>query len=259
MTKSNILIAIAVLATSLPVLAKDNPERIVIIKADDVRGITPKWDRFFTLSEKKGVKVSAGIICNSLRGNNKDYFDWLNKLNASGSVEFWNHGWDHKCWMTGNKKISEFGGSGYKHQKKHFDDSQKIMKKVFGSEPVAFGTPYNAVDAETVKVMNEDADMRMFFCYGVKGLENKVIAPMSLRGEGDGTGKPNFDKFKAQYIEKKNLSFTAIQFHPNNFSDVHFAEYAKILDFLIAEGWTFMLPVEYVAIIDQRKKDSQNH
>jgi len=256
MTRLNILIPLAVLTISLPVLAQDQPRRVAIVKADDVRGITPKWDRFFTLSKGKGVKVSAGIICNSLQGNKKKYFDWLNKLGASGSVEFWNHGWDHKRWTTGEKKkISEFGGSGYEHQKKHFNDSQKLMKKILGVAPVAFGTPFNAVDADTVKVMNEDTDMRMFFCYRAKGLANKVIAPMSLRGESDGTGKPNFEKFKAQYIKKQNLSFTAIQFHPNGFSNAHFAEYAKILDFLIAEGWTFMLPAEYVAMTDHRKKD----
>ncbi len=254
MNRLNILIAIAVLAISLPVIAQDKPRRIAIIKADDVRGITPKWDRFFNLSKEKGVKVSAGIICNSLQKDKKGYFNWLNKLKASGSVEFWNHGWDHKRWTTGEKKVSEFGGSGYAHQKKHFDDSQKLMKKVLGVATVAFGTPYNAVDADTVKVMNQDANMRLFFSYRAQKLKGAVIAPMSLRGESDGTGKPNFQKFKAQYIQKKNISFTAIQFHPNAFSEKHFSEYSKILDFLIAEGWTFMLPAEYVAMADQRKK-----
>ncbi|HAS82622.1 MAG TPA: hypothetical protein DCS43_08130 [Verrucomicrobia bacterium] len=41
----------------------------------------------------------------------------------------------------------------------------------------------------------------------------------------DGTGKPNFEKFKAEYAKNKNLSFSAIQFHPNNFGDEHFTEY----------------------------------
>jgi len=247
MNRFNILISIAVLAISLPVIAQGKPKKIAIIKADDVRGITPKWDRFFSLSKEKGVKVSAGIICNSLQNDKKGYFDWLNKHNASGSVEFWNHGWDHKRWTTGeNKKISEFGGSGYEHQKKHFDDSQKLMKKVLGVATVAFGTPYNAVDADTVKVMNQDADMCLFFSYKTLKLTRAVIAPMSLRGESDGTGKPNFKKFKTDYGKKKGLSFAAIQFHPNGFQAKHFEEYGKILDFLISEGWTFMLPRDYV-------------
>jgi len=221
-----------------------------------VRCVTPQWDRFFTLSKKKGVKVSAGIVCNSLQYNNKKYFAWLRKCSASGSVEFWNHGWDHKRWTTSEKKkICEFGGSGYEHQKKHFDDSQKIMKKVLGVAPIAFGTPYNAFDADTVKVMNEDPAMRLFFCYRDEDLEKKIMALVSIRGESDGAGKPNFEKFKAEYIYHKNLSFTAIQFHPNGFRDSHFSEYSKIVDFLIAEGWTFMLPSEYVAMRDNAKTE----
>ncbi len=69
---------------------------------------------------------------------------------------------------------------------------------------------------------------------------------MNPRGEVDGTGKPNFAKFKAEYAQKKQPSFSAIQFHPGYFGDEHFKEYAKILDFLLADGWTFVLPSEYV-------------
>jgi peptidoglycan/xylan/chitin deacetylase (PgdA/CDA1 family) len=254
MTRSKIFIAIAVLATSLPVLALDRPSKIIIVKADDVRCITPQWDRFFTLSIEKGVKVSAGIICNTLQYKNKKYFAWLKKYSDSGSVEFWNHGWDHKRWTTSEKKkVSEYGGSGYEHQKKHFDDSQKIMKQVLGVAPVAFGTPYNDFDADTIKVVNEDDEMRLFFCYKDERLEKKLMALVSIRGESDGVGKPNFEKFKAEYRYHKNVSFTAIQFHPNGFRDAHFTEYSKIVDFLIAEGWTFMLPSEYVAMKDNAR------
>lgn len=233
--------------------AQDKPMKIAIIKADDIRKETKNWQKFFTLSKKKGVKVSAGIICNSLEGNKKDYFEWLKGHQSSGDVEFWNHGWDHKRWETPEKKkLSEFSGSGYAHQKKHFSDSQAIMKSVLGTKPPAFGTPYNAVDADTVKVMNEDPAMRLFFCYSAKGkgLKNKVLAPMKFRGEHDGTGKPNFEKFKAEYLQKKSVTFSAIQFHPNAFTPQHFIEYSKILDYLISEGWTFMLPKEYLAIVD---------
>ncbi len=248
-SRSNSFIAIAILATALPVLALDNTSKIIIVKADDVRCITPQWDRFFALSIEKGVKVSAGIICSTLQYNNKKYFAWLKKYGDSGSVEFWNHGWDHKRWTTSeNKKVSEFGGSGYEHQKKHFDDSQKLMKQVLGVATVAFGPPYNAFDDDTIKVINEDAEMRLFFCYRDEKLQQKVMALVSIRGENDGVGKPNFEKFKAEYSFHKNKSFAAIQFHPNGFRDEHFDEYAKIVDFLLAEGWTFMLPAEYVAL-----------
>lgn len=230
----------------------DKPKKIIIIKADDLTDITANWNRFFTMSRDKGVKVSAGIICNSLEGDKKAYIDWLKDLQSTGWVEFWNHGWNHRRLKTDEgREISEFGGSGYEHQKKHYHDARMIMKDMLGLNPIAFGTPYNAKDADTVTVMNEDNALRMFFCVNVEGLSrNVVIAKMNLNGEHDGTGKPNFEKFKAHYAEKKEETFAALQFHPNSFGEEHFDAYAKILDVLIADGWTFLLPTEYVAIVD---------
>jgi len=228
------------------------PNKIIIIKADDLTGITSHWNRFFTMSKDKGVKVSAGIICNSLEGDKKDYVEWLKELQTSGWVEFWNHGWNHKRWTTDEgRDISEFGGSGYEHQKKHYADARKIMIDVLGITPETFGTPYNAKDTDTIRVMNEDETLRLFFCVSVDGLSNHIVpAPMNLNGEHDGTGKPNFEKFSAHYEQKKNETFAALQFHPNAFSEDHFSEYAKILDLLIADGWRFLLPTEYVALVD---------
>lgn len=244
-----------------PVLAfgQENSVKIAIIKADDVRGKTSKWNRFFAISAEKEVKVSAGIICDSLSGGDKAYFDWLRALHSSGQVEFWNHGWDHKSWTdeTG-ARISEFSGSGYEHQKKHFEDAQAIMKRVLGSAPIAFGTPYNALDDDTINVMNENAEMRLFFCYQAKGLKDKVLVPMKLRGEPDGPGRPNFERFKEEYFTRKEVSLSALQFHPNAFEEEHFKEYSKILDFMISEGWTFLLPTAYVAMADLAGRADQS-
>ncbi|MDA3924166.1 MAG: alpha-L-fucosidase [Kiritimatiellae bacterium] len=249
MTRINFLFAIAILAFVYSSPAEDSLGKIAIIKADDIRGISANWNRFFAVSKERGVKVSAGIICNSLQGDKSDYLKWLRTHHTSGFVEFWNHGWDHKQWKTGEgKSLREFSGCGYDHQKKHFEDSQELMKRVLGVAPAAFGSPYNAIDADTIKVMQENTDMRLLFCYGANELDDKLLAPMRLRGESDGTGRPNFEKFKMAYAKSKELSFTSIQFHPNSFKDQHFAEYGKILDFLITEGWSFVLPSEYIAM-----------
>lgn len=165
--------AIAAGAISSPAYARDHSGKIAIIKADDVHNKTGKWQRFFAVSREKGVKVSAGIICDSLEGDKWDYAHWLKDLQSSGWVEFWNHGWDHKRWETsGSKKMYEFSGTGYDHQKNHFGDSQDIIKRVLGSAPIAFGAPFNAIDSNTVKVMNESPEMRLFFCLQDKGLKD---------------------------------------------------------------------------------------
>lgn len=237
------------LASVLPGTASAGSRKIIIVKADDLAGITPAWNRFFNLSREKGVKVSAGIIANTLEGEKSEYVGWLKKIQATGQVEFWNHGWDHRRWTTSERgELSEFGGSGYEHQKQHFGLARQIMSDLLGSVPIAFGTPYNAIDADTVKVIDEDADLRLFFCRREEGRTRKLLAPIVLNVEGDGTGKPNFEKFKAGYAQERGLAFSAIQFHPNSFTDAHVAEYGRILDFLIAEGWTFLLPSEYVAL-----------
>lgn len=251
MKRFNLCLILMVFVGWGPISAEENAKRIVIIKADDVRGPTANWKRFFALSKAKGIKVSAGIICESLQQDKNGYHAWLKGLQDSGAVEFWNHGWDHKRWNAKDgRQLCEFKGSGYAHQKQHFVDAQSLMQKVFGAPPIAFGAPYNGMDADTVKVLNENADCRLCFCHTLKGLHGKVLAPMTLRGESDGTGKPNFEKFKAEY-QKRKVSFAAIQFHPSGFGDAQFAEYGKIVDFLIKEGWTFMLPAEYVALMEK--------
>lgn len=251
-----IILAICTSFASLAI-AREAPQKIAIIKADDVRGPTDNWKRFFAISQEKGVKVSAGVICNSLSRESKEYMEWMRALDQSGQVEFWNHGWDHKRWKNDKGiAIKEFEGSGYDHQKRHYEDAQAAMKRALGKPPLAFGAPYNAVDADTDTILSGDKNMRLYFAYKDRGLKHMILAPMILRGEHDGTGKPNFEKFKTAYLKEKKVTFTAIQFHPGGFSDKELAEYTKILDFLLSEGWAFMLPAEYVAMHDKAKRPS---
>lgn len=246
MKRTLLIIIVSILVVS-PVYPEDDQMKIAIIKADDIRKPTPEWDRFFTLSREKGVKVSAGIICESLSGNKNAYHQWLQGLNSSGWVEFWNHGWDHKRWYTEDStRISEFNGTDYHHQVKHFQDSQNLMESVLGSAPLAFGAPYNALDSVGMRILDDNQDINLFFSYRTIEFADITVAPMKLRGEHDGTGKPNFEKFRVAYMDKKDVTFSSIQFHPNNFEDDHFREYTRILNFLIAEGWSFMLPGEYI-------------
>lgn len=230
--------------------AEKHHTKIAIIKADDVRKVHANWNRFFKISQELGVKVSAGIICDSLQRTNHEYFKWLNDWQATGMVEFWNHGWDHKRWGGDQKnQTKEFAGSGYEHQKQHFEDAQTLMGRVLGRMPVAFGAPYNAMDSDTARVFEENKDLLAIFSYKDQGLGGKIPMFMTLRGEGDGTGKPNFEKFKAEYDKKKGLEVAAIQFHPGAFGEEHFGEYRKMIDLLQADGWIFMLPTEYVAFL----------
>src|SRR5271168_1859379 len=80
---------------------------VVIIKADDFRGPTQAWTNFLDASRKAGVKVSIGVIAESIAGN-QAASDWMKAQEARGDVEFWDHGWDHKQWTDKGGTISEF-------------------------------------------------------------------------------------------------------------------------------------------------------
>lgn len=237
---------------SLPLLSA--PQRIAIIKADDVTSPHKKWDRCFEIAHEREIKVSAGIIANSLEKQGADYVDWIKKWEKTGKVEFWNHGWDHKRWSEDGKEKSEFGNSGFDHQMGHLTKTQKAYKQATGKDFTTFGSPFNAMDGDTATALNRIPELRLIFCYPgaapTKAMEGKILLPMTLRGEHDGTGKPNFEKFKQDYAnkDKPELTFAALQFHPMGFSEKGFEDYAAILDFLKSEGWIFMLPSEYAAI-----------
>lgn len=246
---------LATLCCLTTALAEPSATKIAIIKADDVRSPHAKWERFIQVSQQRNVKVSIGLIGNSLEKNDPTYHQWLNQWLKTGQVEFWHHGWDHKTWEIDGKKFHEFGGSGYDHQKNHLLKTQNAIKPIIGKPFITFGSPNNAMDEDTTRALNEMSELRLIFVYPtrpvIQHLKNKTLLPMMLRGEHDGTGKPNFDKFKQEYLSKKSstpvFTLTALQFHPMGFSDEGFKHYTDILDFLLSEGWTFMLPEEYLA------------
>ena len=227
--------------------------RIAIIKADDLRGLSEKWNRFIALVRQKQVKVSIGVIGNSFeRDPQGSYARWLTDLGQAGDVEFWSHGWDHTKNDVNGVTVYEFSHSGLSHQREHLQKMQTVFHEKTGITLMTFGAPNNAMDTDTAEALNGLPALRGVFCQVGESvctplLRGKVLMPMALRGEADGTGKPDFNKFKEAYAQRPaGLAFAALQFHPPYFSDQAFVEFAAIVDFLKAEGWVFMLPSEYV-------------
>ncbi|MBC2603430.1 DUF2334 domain-containing protein [Puniceicoccus vermicola] len=227
--------------------------RIVVVKADDLREPNAKWKRFVQIAEEQDIKVSIGIIAYGFPLYDSTAVEWTRGLEESGRVEFWNHGWDHNHWKDPDgRRVSEFFRSGYEHQKENLEKSQKKLVSILGHPAEVFGSPFNAMDQDTLTVLEEMPEFRGVFYYHLKeplksSSLDKCMLYMYLPGENDGTGKPNFEKFKAKYASReKELTFTALQFHPPYFSEEGFAEFEKIVEFLKEEGWTFMLPREYI-------------
>lgn len=237
--------------------------RFVIIKVDDMKERTPGWDRLIEIARENGIKVSIGIICNSLQSKQDDYYEWLRELQNSGMVEFWNHGWNHGQSATKEgEKIQEFHGSGYERQKESVAKSQAKSEEVLGVPLQVIGTPFNSMDDDTVRVLNETPELRGVFCYAknpfLPGLQNKILLPMNLIGERS-TGRPDFAKFKSIYDSKKSsIHVTAIQFHPAHYDEARFKEFQAILDLLKADGWKFVLPKEYMELKTSEEKTSSH-
>ena len=234
--------------------SSNGPQRIVVIKADDLRAPNEKWRRFAEIAEQKDIKISIGIIAYDFPGYDASAVQWVRDQQQSGRVEFWNHGWDHNIWKDEEgRKVSEFSKSGYAHQNENLEKSQKKLTGILGRIPTIFGAPFNAMDLDTLAVLRTMPEFKGVFYYDKKEplksqqLDSVNMLYMNLPGEMDGTGKPNFEKFKKKYESKEDgLVFTALQFHPPYFSEEGFQAYEEIIDFLKAEGWIFMLPSEYL-------------
>jgi peptidoglycan/xylan/chitin deacetylase (PgdA/CDA1 family) len=253
------LLLFSLVVLMLPVAAQTR--RIAIIKADDVNGIHPKWERFFALAEKHEVPVSAGVIAVSIEKQDEKYDEWLKKWAATGKVEFWSHGWDHRRWNEEKVRKTEFLNTGFEHQRDHLSKAQEAAKQVFGKPFAGFGSPFNDMDADTAKALNEFPELKWVYCRPeagpTKDLKGKILLPMFLRGENDGTGRPNFVKFKEEYEKKMappSLTFCAFQFHPAAFREEGFAEFESIVGFLKEEGWVFMLAADYAKTVAAEEK-----
>lgn len=211
----------------------------VVLKVDDLStggGNVPKnWKRITDFAKERKIKLSIGIITQSLETANPSYINYIKELHANGLFEFWFHGYDHKMWDEGDKKLQEFKGTSYEHQKDHFVKSQTLAKEKLGFTFAVFGSPFNGFDANTSRVLQEDTDMKVFL-YG--DLADKSSGKVILDRVGavnieNPLFVPSSEKFITGYAKTaKGRKFFVAQGHPNQWDDARWAEFVKIVDFL---------------------------
>ncbi len=243
------------------------PERakppVIIIKLDDLRQIGgkahPLWDKVTYRLGKQNIKCSIGVITQTLQEATPEYIEWIQKKNDSGMVEFWFHGWDHGVWKDEDgRKRSEFSGRSVDEQQKRFADSQSLAKEKLGFAFETFGPGGGGStahqDAATATAMAEDPDMAVWLYpspIDVMGRElaadGKVtvldrVWAVNLEGR---VGQPNFERFVAGYAKNPDREYFVLQGHPMSWGNERFAEFEKIIDFLVAQDAVFMTPSEY--------------
>ena len=173
-------------------------KQFVILKADDIVFtdglISPRWIKYFKYSVENNIKSGIGIIGNSLEKGNSDYYDYLKMIIKSKFLEIWNHGYTHVLGVkdTAGNVYSEFRNSSYEYQKNALEKTQSLCKKYLNYTPKAFGAPGNAIDTTTVKVIDENTDIKIWL-FGKK--TTKKLCINRLAEIEFPYGHPIYDKF----------------------------------------------------------------
>lgn len=241
----------------------------VVFKLDDVRTnqsghLSDRWRRLGVLARERNIKLSFGVIADSIEGNKPAYFAWLREMHASGLVELWFHGYDHGVRAVGDKEAPEFTARTYEEQKERFEKSQELARQKIGFTFQTFGPPGGgnlpATDADrdaTVRVLSEDPAMKVWL----------YPAPMDARGQAlHDTGKvtvldrvwqvnieqplflPNAEKFIAGYNKfAAGRRYFVIQGHPAKWDDARWAEFLKIVDYVTQNKIPTLTPSELAA------------
>lgn len=226
----------------------------VVFKLDDVRTndsgyLSERWRRLLPLVRERKIKLSLGVIANSLEGDKPAYFEWLGQMQATGLVEFWFHGYDHGVHAAGDSDAPEFAARTYEEQKERFEKSQKLAKEKLGFAFRTYGPPGGGKlqpsaddEATTRRVMEEDPDMRVWL----------YPKPMDEAGRIlNGGGKiavldrvwavnieqplfvPNPEKFIAGYNKYAPVRrYFILQGHANKWDDARWAAFLKIVDYV---------------------------
>lgn len=228
-----------------------NPPKIVI-KLDDLKptngGVHPRWIKVADFAKQKGIKVGFGIIAQSMVGDSPEFVRWVREAHDAGRIEFWQHGWDHGQRTDNGKPIQEFNGETYEYQKQHMTDANKLAREKLGFPFVSFGAPFNATDANTVKVLVEDPDIKVWMYGDAQNPAGKTVLERSYAVSLENpTLIANYGAFLEGYAHSRGAEYFVLQGHPAGWSDDRWNEFVKIVDFLIAQKADFVFASDLAA------------
>lgn len=226
----------------LAALAGGIPRLPIVLKLDDLNtggGNVPNtWRRATNFTTARNIKASVGLVAKSLEVGNASYLSYITGLRNAGLTEFWFHGYDHAT--------NEFNGPSYTVQKAKFVDCQALAYDKLGFRFEGFGAPGNVFDSNTVQVMSEDSDMKVWL-YGdpAQSAGKTVLTRVGDVNIEQPTFVPNPEKFVSGYMANySGRDYFVIQGHPYNWSDARWYEFVRLIDWLQANGFTFTTPQE---------------
>lgn len=221
-------------------------KQFIVFKADDLmytpgRVISTGWDRYINYLKLKNIKGSVGIVCNSLEKADDRYYSYIRDLNNSGVIEFWNHGYDHIVNRKNEygEKYCEFRNTDYAFQKSAFENAQRIVKEKAGFTMRSFGAPGNAIDENTLRVINGQDEVKVWM-YG-NPESKRCVLKRKIDFEYP-FGDPDLNKFMEVYDE--NEDYYVLQLHPNMWTYEEYVTFTQLTEFLISQDVTFVNPYE---------------
>jgi len=234
-------------------------QTVVIIKADDLRNLTPNWQLFIASSIKNTIPVSIGIIARdmTIASTIKEVkrISTLKNSNGDLSVEFWNHGYDHS---NPKKKKWEFNGFDYSHQVSDIKRSQEFFKNTLGLTCNSFGVPYNQSSELTHEALEEFPEIKVWMCFqkiekqfhpewinpnlsNISSTQSKILLDIKCQSIYD----VPFQSVKKYLNAKPNIPYLVIQIHPNVWDAKDFLDYQNMIDYLKSKNVIFMTPFQY--------------
>ena len=222
-------------------------KQVVLLKADDMAFagsgiIAAQWHRFFEFVKSKNIKAGIGIIGYSLFEGNADYLTLLDSLQSSGYFELFNHGFTHNSGINDSGgTYYEFCNTPYEIQSKHMIASQNLARAKLNITLHAFGAPADRIDANTLRVVDESDDINVWF-NGNPNSKKVILKEFGCHIETPAF-YPSYQKFIQNY--DPNRAWYLFDLHPNIWDEQRFNEFKKIIEYLIQNNVTFIMPDEY--------------
>lgn len=227
---------------------------MIVIKLDDFKvshdEVPKNWIRIVENAHEKKIKINIGVIAEFLeKENTPKVCDWIKAEKSSGTVEFWLHGLTHHSSPTADGVIHNEFFRPYEDQLKIFTKCQQLAQTKLGFNFATFGPPGTGVkepgyDANTVRVMQEDPNMKVWLYNQPiddmgKSLEaqQKVtvldrVFPVNIESP---LFVPNCDMLLSGLIksQKMNRDYYVLQGHGAKWDEERLQEYFKMIDLLL--------------------------
>ena len=228
--------------------------RFIIFKFDDFvpsetsSGIDRNFARIVEHAINNKMNVSFGVIVKYLEAAKESFCEWVrvHAIDNGGFIEFWHHGYDHGMgfMLDGKKMIAEFSGPDYIYQSENFQKAMNIFKIKTSLTFHTFGAPGNALDETTLKVIEEQSEIKVWLYGNMKAQTTKLVLgrPLNLEHE---VGKIDVAKFIHGYESQKTNECLVLQGHPPMWREESWVAYTQIVEILKKDQWEFVTPMQF--------------